>query len=93
MLTLLAGSMGASSRTRSALRSATTLASTDVTFECDYPHQDSTWPRTREYAAEIMNGIDDRTVSKILRGNAIRMLGLPEQLSSEMNPSAMTAHG
>jgi predicted TIM-barrel fold metal-dependent hydrolase len=51
-----------------------------ITFECDYPHQDSTWPRTARYAASITAGLDDTTTYKILRGNAIRMLGLPESL-------------
>ncbi|HSY15309.1 MAG TPA: amidohydrolase family protein [Jatrophihabitantaceae bacterium] len=53
-----------------------------ITFECDYPHQDSTWPNTQDYAASIMAGLDDETVYKIARGNAIRMLGLPETLPS-----------
>jgi predicted TIM-barrel fold metal-dependent hydrolase len=53
-----------------------------ITFECDYPHQDSTWPNTHTYAETIMAGIDEETVYKILRGNAIRMLGLPENLPS-----------
>lgn len=51
-----------------------------ITFECDYPHQDSTWPYTNKYAEEIMADIDDETAYKILRGNAIRMLDLPETL-------------
>jgi predicted TIM-barrel fold metal-dependent hydrolase len=51
-----------------------------ITFECDYPHQDSTWPHTNKYAESIMAGVDDESVYKILRGNAIRMLDLPESL-------------
>ncbi len=49
----------------------------NVTFETDYPHSDSTWPRTKEVAEKLMAGLDDETVYKIVRGNAIRMLGLP----------------
>ena len=53
-----------------------------ITFECDYPHQDSTWPNTHNYAETIMAGLDDESVYKIARGNAIRMLDLPEELPS-----------
>jgi hypothetical protein len=52
-----------------------------ITFECDYPHQDSTWPDTQKYAETIMAGLDDETVYKIVRGNAIRMLELTETLA------------
>jgi predicted TIM-barrel fold metal-dependent hydrolase len=51
-----------------------------ITFEMDYPHQDTTWPRTHNYATEVMSGLDDESVSKVIRGNAIRLLGLPEVL-------------
>ena len=48
----------------------------NVTFETDYPHSDSTWPDTKEIAEEMFAGLDDETVYKIVRGNAIRMLSL-----------------
>ena len=51
-----------------------------ITFESDYPHQDSLWPRTREYAEQAMRGLPHDDVVKIVRGNAIRMLSLPERL-------------
>ncbi len=47
-----------------------------VTFETDYPHSDSTWPDTLEVAQRIMKDLDDETIYKIVRGNAIRMLHL-----------------
>ncbi|MEZ5169366.1 MAG: amidohydrolase family protein [Acidimicrobiia bacterium] len=47
-----------------------------VTFETDYPHSDSTWPNTLEIAQRIMKDLDDETIHKIVRGNAIRMLHL-----------------
>jgi predicted TIM-barrel fold metal-dependent hydrolase len=50
----------------------------NLTFETDYPHADSTWPRSREVAAQNLAGLDDDVVHKILRGNAIRLLGLDE---------------
>jgi predicted TIM-barrel fold metal-dependent hydrolase len=49
----------------------------NVTFETDYPHTDSTWPHTKKLAEEMVAGLDDATVYKIMRGNAIRMLDLP----------------
>jgi predicted TIM-barrel fold metal-dependent hydrolase len=48
----------------------------NVTFETDYPHSDSTWPHSLKVAMDIFRGVDDETVHKIVRGNAIRMLGL-----------------
>jgi predicted TIM-barrel fold metal-dependent hydrolase len=47
-----------------------------VTFETDYPHTDSTWPDTKSVAEEMFAGLDDDVVYKIVRGNAIEMLGL-----------------
>jgi predicted TIM-barrel fold metal-dependent hydrolase len=48
----------------------------NVTFETDYPHTDSTWPDTKRVAEEMMAGLSDEAVEKIVRGNAIRMLDL-----------------
>jgi predicted TIM-barrel fold metal-dependent hydrolase len=52
-----------------------------ITFECDYPHQDTTWPHTAAYAAAAMTDLTDDERRKVLRGNAISMLGLPDELS------------
>jgi predicted TIM-barrel fold metal-dependent hydrolase len=48
----------------------------NVTFETDYPHSDSTWPHTKKIAEEIMKDLDQETVDKICRGNAIRAFSL-----------------
>jgi predicted TIM-barrel fold metal-dependent hydrolase len=48
----------------------------NTTFETDYPHTDSTWPHTKKVAEDLMKGIDDDTVYKLMRGNAIKMLSL-----------------
>jgi predicted TIM-barrel fold metal-dependent hydrolase len=58
------------------LRSLDDIGVDNVTYESDYPHSDSTWPHTRKIAEEQMRGLDATTVEKIVRGNAIRMLGL-----------------
>jgi hypothetical protein len=49
-----------------------------ICFETDYPHADSTFPRSREVATEICAtaGLDDEETYKLLRGNAIRAFGL-----------------
>ena len=48
----------------------------NVTFEVDYPHSDSTWPDTKAVAEDLFSALDDETTYKLVRGNAIRMLGL-----------------
>jgi predicted TIM-barrel fold metal-dependent hydrolase len=63
-------------RDRHGLRSLDEVGVDNVTFETDYPHTDSTWPDTKAIATEYMAPFDDETAYKILRGNAIRMLGL-----------------
>jgi predicted TIM-barrel fold metal-dependent hydrolase len=63
-------------RDRHGLKSLDEVGVDNVTFETDYPHTDSTWPDTKELATDMMSGLDDDTVYKIMRGNAIRMLDL-----------------
>ena len=48
----------------------------NITFETDYPHTDTTWPNTLEVATQMMGHLPADVQYKILRGNAIRMLGL-----------------
>ena len=48
----------------------------NVTFETDFPHTDTTWPATQEYATKVLTGLPPDITYKILRGNAIRMLHL-----------------
>lgn len=48
----------------------------NITFETDYPHSDSTWPHTKEVAEKQMGHLPDEVVRKIVRGNAIEMLSL-----------------
>ena len=48
----------------------------NIVFETDYPHQDGTWPNTHQVAKELFGELDDETVFKIVRGNAIELLGL-----------------
>ena len=48
----------------------------NIAFETDYPHQDGTWPNTHQVAKELFGHLDDDTVFDIVRGNAVRLLGL-----------------
>jgi predicted TIM-barrel fold metal-dependent hydrolase len=48
----------------------------NVLFETDYPHQDGTWPQSREAAALQFGHLPEEHVHKIARGNAISLLGL-----------------
>jgi predicted TIM-barrel fold metal-dependent hydrolase len=58
------------------LRSLEDMGVDTITFETDYPHSDSTWPNSKEVAERQMKDLDDETIQKIVRGNAIRMLQL-----------------
>ncbi|MCU1624317.1 MAG: amidohydrolase 2 [Frankiales bacterium] len=48
----------------------------NILFETDYPHQDSTWPDTREAAALQFGHLPQDQIDKIARGNAIKLFGL-----------------
>jgi predicted TIM-barrel fold metal-dependent hydrolase len=58
------------------LKSMDSVGVDNITFETDYPHSDSTWPHSLKVAMDIMEGLDDETIVKIVRTNAIRMLHL-----------------
>jgi len=45
-------------------------------FETDYPHQDSTWPKTLDTVATFADQLSDTELEKILRGNAATLLRL-----------------
>jgi predicted TIM-barrel fold metal-dependent hydrolase len=63
-------------RDRHGIASLETVGVDTTTFETDYPHTDSTWPHTKKVAQELMAGLPDDVVHKLVRGNAIRMLEL-----------------
>jgi predicted TIM-barrel fold metal-dependent hydrolase len=43
-----------------------------ITWECDYPHSDTTWPRAPEILAESFVGVSDEDIDKITHQNAMR---------------------
>jgi predicted TIM-barrel fold metal-dependent hydrolase len=61
---------------RTGMRLLDLVGEDNITFETDFPHSDSTWPRSREYAEQLVAGVSDKVAYKVLRGNAIRMLEL-----------------
>jgi len=58
------------------LRLIDEIGEDNITYESDYPHSDSTWPRTRQIAEKQMAGLTDEQRYKVVRGNAIRLFGL-----------------
>jgi len=64
------------------LRNLDAIGIDQITFESDYPHQDSTWPNTRQYAESAMADLSPDQIHKIVRGNAIALFGLPETIAS-----------
>jgi predicted TIM-barrel fold metal-dependent hydrolase len=52
------------------------IGADNITFETDYPHTDTTWPDTKKIATEMLEGVPESIVYKLMRGNAIKMLGL-----------------
>ena len=47
-----------------------------ITFETDYPHQDSTWPNTVDTVRSFADRLTDAELEKVLRTNAANLLGL-----------------
>ena len=78
-------------RDRHGLESLDRVGVDNITFETDYPHTDSTWPDTLRVAEEMMAGLTDEEVYKIVRGNAIRMLDL--DLDRDLDASGRRAAG
>ena len=54
------------------------IGMSQIMFETDYPHADSTWPRSVEVAERMIAtaGLDDTETRQLLRGNAIECYGL-----------------
>ena len=43
-----------------------------ITWECDYPHSDTTWPRAPEVLWKSFEDVSDLDIDKITHGNALR---------------------
>jgi hypothetical protein len=44
-----------------------------ITWECDYPHSDSTWPTSPELLAPALVGVPDDEINKMTHENAMRL--------------------
>ncbi|HET6952553.1 MAG TPA: amidohydrolase family protein [Acidimicrobiales bacterium] len=44
----------------------------NITWECDFPHSDSTWPRSPEAAMRFLADLPGDEIDKITHGNAMR---------------------
>jgi predicted TIM-barrel fold metal-dependent hydrolase len=60
-----------------ALRMRDAVGVDNIAWECDYPHSDSTWPRSPETLSISFEsaGMSDTEIEKITHGNAIRWFG------------------
>jgi predicted TIM-barrel fold metal-dependent hydrolase len=54
------------------LRLRDILGVDSMTWECDYPHSDSTWPHSPERLSESLVGLSDAEINKITHENALR---------------------
>ncbi len=61
---------------RHGLQNLASVGEDNICFETDYPHTDTTWPYSKEYAEKMVTGLSDDVAYKVLRGNAIKMLSL-----------------
>ncbi|MGH0035833.1 MAG: amidohydrolase family protein [Myxococcota bacterium] len=43
-----------------------------ITWECDYPHSDTTWPESPERLARCFDGVPDPEIEQITHANALR---------------------
>ncbi|MEJ2204938.1 MAG: amidohydrolase family protein [Gemmatimonadota bacterium] len=46
-----------------------------ISWECDYPHSDCTWPESPEFVADQLGGLTREEVDKITHQNALRFFG------------------
>jgi hypothetical protein len=44
----------------------------NITWECDYPHSDSTWPQAPEALMKYVEGVSDEDIDKITHRNAMK---------------------
>ena len=51
----------------------------NITWECDYPHSDSFWPKSRQRAAEAFADVPDDEVHKMVELNTRRWYDFPDE--------------
>ena len=61
---------------RTAMDHLDVIGEDNLCFETDYPHADSSWPRSVARALEITEGLPEPQREKVLRTNGARLLGI-----------------
>ncbi|HVP71940.1 MAG TPA: amidohydrolase family protein, partial [Gemmatimonadaceae bacterium] len=61
---------------RAGLAARDVIGVEQLAFETDYPHQDSTWPRSVETVQGFADMLDDVGLRKVVHDNAAALLGL-----------------
>jgi predicted TIM-barrel fold metal-dependent hydrolase len=61
---------------RAGLAARDVIGVEQLAFETDYPHQDSTWPRSVETVEGFADMLDDVELRKVVHDNAAALLGL-----------------
>ena len=62
-------------RTQTLLLAIDRIGIEQITFETDYPHQDSTWPHTLEAVRKFAPSLREDELAKVLRLNALTLVG------------------
>jgi predicted TIM-barrel fold metal-dependent hydrolase len=62
------------------IRERHVIGVSQMVFEVDYPHQDTTWPHTPAIVERMAAMMPPDDLDRVIRRNAIEMLGLPETL-------------
>ena len=58
------------------LRNRDSIGVSQLVFEIDYPHQDTTWPNTHLVVERMAEQVTPQELERIVRTNALEMLGL-----------------
>jgi predicted TIM-barrel fold metal-dependent hydrolase len=58
------------------LRNRDSIGVSQLVFEIDYPHQDTTWPNTHLVVERMAEQVSAEELERIVRRNALEMLGL-----------------
>jgi predicted TIM-barrel fold metal-dependent hydrolase len=61
---------------RAGLAARDVIGIDQLTFETDYPHQDSTWPHSVDVVRAFADLLDDAELRKVVHDNGAELLGL-----------------
>jgi predicted TIM-barrel fold metal-dependent hydrolase len=58
---------------RSGVENRHAIGIDNITWECDYPHSDSSWPNSPESLSKQLEGVPDDEIAKMTNLNAMRI--------------------